>query len=196
LPLPPPAPRAHRHTRHVVFRGYRRDDGLWDIEAEMRDTKTQVFDIPGDGSWQPGEPIHDMAIRVTIDDAMVVRDIAVAMDGTPHAECPQAQAPMQRMIGCSMARGWRKAIAQNLGGTQGCTHLRELLFNMGTAAFQTLPENALTTSPDTPPPHLGTCLAWDFDGPVVQRHHPVFFRRPPARNKADSAPPDSIAPMP
>jgi hypothetical protein len=26
-----------------------------------------VFEIPGDGVWQPGEPIHGLKIRVTID---------------------------------------------------------------------------------------------------------------------------------
>ena len=25
-----------------------------------------------------------------------------------------------------------------------------------------------------PPPHIGQCLAWDFDGPVVKRHRPQF----------------------
>jgi hypothetical protein len=165
-----------------VFRGYHRDDGLWDIEASMRDTKTQVFDIPGEGTWAPGEPIHHMAIRVTVDDALVVRDIAVAMDSVPHPECPQAQAPMHKMIGCTLGPGWRQAIARHLGGVRGCAHLRELLFNMATAAFQTLPEGLSAAGSEQPPLHLGQCLAWDFHGPVVQRHYPVFFGKPPARN--------------
>jgi hypothetical protein len=50
---------------------------------------------PGDGVWQPGEAIHGLKIRVTIDTAFTVRDIAVAMDDVPHPECPQAQAPMR-----------------------------------------------------------------------------------------------------
>jgi hypothetical protein len=78
LPLPPPAPRAPQHTRTTVFRGYRRDDGLWDIEGELLDTKSVPFEIPGDGVWQPGEAIHGLKIRVTIDPAFTVRDIAVA----------------------------------------------------------------------------------------------------------------------
>ena len=52
MPLPPPAPRAPQHTRTTVFNGYRRDDGLWDIEGELRDTKSVPFEIPGDGVWQ------------------------------------------------------------------------------------------------------------------------------------------------
>jgi hypothetical protein len=178
--LPPPQPRTHLHNRHVVFRGYRRDDGLWDIEAEMRDTKTHGLDLGSEGKWQPDEPFHDMAIRVTVDQQMVVRDIAVAMDGVPHRECPQAQAPMHKMIGSTMGRGWRKAIEHHLGGIQGCTHLRELLFNMATAAYQTVPSDV---DAGTPPSHLGQCLTWDFDGTAVARVYPVFMHWKPNAEK-------------
>ena len=75
----------------------------------MCDTKTHAMDIPGEGTWLPGEPIHRLSIRVTIDDGFVVREIAVAMDDVPHPECPIAQAPMQKMIGCTMGPGWRAA---------------------------------------------------------------------------------------
>ncbi len=98
-------PRTHSHTREVVYRGFQREDRLWDIEAEMRDTKTHAMDIPGEGIWQPGEPIHNLRIRVTIDDGFVVHEIAVAMDDVPHPECPMAETPMQRMIGCTMGPG-------------------------------------------------------------------------------------------
>lgn len=185
LPLPSPQRRTHLHSRNVVFRGFHREDGLWDIEAELRDSKTRVFDIPGEGVWQPGEPIHDMSIRVSIDDAFVVREIAVVMDGAPHTECPTAQAPMQAMIGCTMGPGWRRAIDQNLGGIRGCTHLRELLFNMATAAFQTIPEALPSRNAEHPPFHLGKCMTWDFNGAAVQRHYPVFFDRQPKIKSAD-----------
>lgn len=175
MPLPLPRPRTHLHTREVVYRGYQREDNLWDIEAEMRDTKTHAINILGERTWQPGEPIHNLTIRVTIDDGFVVREIAVAMDDVPHPECPMAETPMQRMVGCTMGPGWRHAIQRNLGGVRGCTHLRELLFNMATVAFQTLPEGPLPDASDGSPPHfVGQCLAWDVNGAVVQRHYPAF----------------------
>ena len=60
---------------------------MWDIEAEMRDTKTHPMEIRGERIWQPGEPIHNLSIRVTIDAGFAVREIAVAMDGvTPSRE--------------------------------------------------------------------------------------------------------------
>jgi DUF2889 family protein len=179
----PAAPRTHVHTRSVEYRGYRRHDGLWDIEAELTDTKTYGHATPDRGTMQAGEPVHGMAIRVTADDAMKITDIAVRMPAAPFPECQQAKPPMSRLIGCTLGRGWRKAIEQALGGTQGCAHLRELLFNMATVAYQTIPHyrNHLTRLAGLPepvlkrpPPHLGQCLAWDFDGPVVKRHRPEF----------------------
>ncbi|MEZ5643835.1 MAG: DUF2889 domain-containing protein [Burkholderiaceae bacterium] len=125
------------HTRQIRFQGFEREDGLWDIEGELLDTKPHAFEIEGEGRWEPEQPIHHMRIRVTLDNSMVVQDIVAVMDSFPHAPCPQAEDPMRRMIGSTMGRGWRQAIEQHLGGIQGCTHLRELLFAMATAAFQT-----------------------------------------------------------
>ena len=177
------APRTHVHTRSVEYRGYRRDDGLWDIEAELTDTKTYTHKTPDRGVLEAGEPVHGMAIRVTVDDTMKISDIKVRMSSAPFPECQQAKPPMERMIGCTLGRGWRKAIENALGGTQGCAHLRELLFNMATAAYQTIPHyrnhlRRLAGLPEPvlkrPPPHVGQCLAWDFDGPVVKRVRPEF----------------------
>ena len=186
MPLSPPAARAPLHTRETVFRGYRRDDGLWDIEAELRDAKTAPFTIEDSGTWQAGQPLHGMAIRLTVDEATVVHAIEVAMDHVPHAACPQAAAPMQRLVGCRLGRGWRRSIEQHLGGIQGCTHLRELLFNMATAAFQTMVDVMVPSDPESPPPHLGKCMSWDFDGPLVARRYPKFHRLVPA----DRRPPE------
>jgi len=178
-----PAPRTHVHTRSVEYRGYRRDDGLWDIEAELTDTKTYTHKAPDRGVMEAGAPLHGMAIRVTVDDAMKINEIAVRMPAAPFPECQQAKPPMSRLIGATLGRGWRKAIEETLGGTQGCAHLRELLFNMATAAYQTIPHyrnhlrrEARLPEPvlKRPPPHLGQCLAWDFDGSVVKRHRPQF----------------------
>ncbi len=55
-----------------------------------------------------------------------------------------------------------------MGGVASCTRLRELLFNMATAAFQTLPAAFGGGDPDTPPRHLGQCTGWDFEGNGVK----------------------------
>ena len=85
MPLPAPQARSHLHTRAVVFRGYHREDGLWDIEAELTDTKTYTLDRFEQGDLPPGTPLHGMAIRATVDDNLTIREIASSMDHTPIA---------------------------------------------------------------------------------------------------------------
>jgi hypothetical protein len=182
LPLPAPAARQHLHNRDVAFRGYRRDDGGWDIEGEMRDTKTYDIRVVGEPVRPAGQPIHHLAIRMTLDESLVVREIVVAMDGTPHAPCSQAQMSLQAMVGVQVGGGWRKNIEQRVGGVQGCTHLRELLFNMATVTFQTVHPGDAARKSDKPPAFLGQCMAWDTRGPLVQRVMPQFFQLDINRN--------------
>lgn len=197
MALPTPQPRTHIHTRAVVYRGYHREDGLWDIEAELSDTKTFSIERSERGLMPPGTPIHGMSIRVTVDDSMTIREIASSQEHTPFDECQQGNPPMQAMVGVKLGPGWRVAIERALGGVRGCTHLRELLFNMATAAYQTIPsyqqrlrrQAGLPARESSEPPyHLGKCIAWDFDGPVVARHHPEFAGWQPMRRKVDDPP--------
>lgn len=193
MPLPAPQARTHLHTRVVVYRGYHREDGLWDIEAELTDTKAYALERTERGAMPPGTPVHNMLIRATVDDGMVIREIVTGMDATPFNECQQGNDPMQKMVGATMGPGWRQAIERALGGMRGCTHLRELLFNMATAAYQTIPgyrarlrrqAGQTETSSDQPPYHLGKCIGWDFDGPVVARHYPRFAGWQPVKRMA------------
>lgn len=187
MPLPEPAARRHLHTRAVSYRGYLREDGLWDIEGEMSDVKTYGFKR-SDGQDVPvGTPIHHMHIRLTVDESLTIRAIATAMDSTPFGECQQGNDPMQQMVGARLGPGWRQAIEKALGGVRGCTHLRELLFNMATAAYQTVfpwrererrMAGVAAAEATEPPYHLGRCIAWDPDGPVTQRYYPQFFGQP------------------
>ncbi len=190
MPLPPAAPRIHAHTRTVTFHGYARGDGLWDIEASMTDTK--AYDYKAERALvRTGEPMHDMTIRVTLDDAFIVRDIATSMDSTPFAECLGASGSMQSLIGAKMGSGWRQTIERAIGGVQGCTHLRELLYNCATAAYQTIPhyqshqrqDSPSATTQEAPPFYMGKCLAWDFDGPVVKRVAPQFAGWKPLKKR-------------
>lgn len=178
MPLSAPVPRKASHIRRVTYQGYEREDGLWDMEAELHDSK--AHDMPSfrhQGVRLAGDPIHHMWLRVTIDRKLVVHAIEAAMDAHPLQDCPQARPALQGMVGTCMARGWRQAIAQHLGGVASCTHLREVLFNMATAAFQTLPAAFGGGDPDTPPRHLGQCTGWDFEGNGVKEYFPQFYGR-------------------
>jgi hypothetical protein len=191
MPLPAPAPRRHLHTRAVTYTGFLREDGMWDIEAEMADTKTYGFSRSDGTDMPPGRPIHNMLIRLTVDESMTIREIATAMDHTPFGECQQGNDPMQQMVGANLGPGWRQSIEKALGGVRGCTHLRELLFNMATAAYQTvfpyretqrrLAGEGTGSQRTEPPYHLGRCIAWDFNGAVVGRYYPQFAGWQPVR---------------
>lgn len=200
MPLPPAATRRHLHTRSVTYRGFLREDGLWDIEGELEDTKTYGFHR-SDGSEMPaGQPIHGMRIRVTVDDAMTIRAIATASDHAPFPECQQGVDPMQQMVGAQLGPGWRQAIEKALGGVRGCTHQRELLFNLATAAYQTVfpwreserrRAGVQPAQAAQPPYHLGRCIAWDSAGGVTARYYPQFVGWEKVRTPAKKGPPSS-----
>ena len=187
MALPTPSPRKLSHTRTVVYSGFARDDGMWDIEAALIDVKTYSFVIPSQDAREAGQPIHDLSIRLTVDDQFIIHDVFTDMAHKPHPECDKAPQGMHKLIGCKLSAGWRKAIDTHIGGIAGCTHLREMLFNMATAAYQTIPsalqfrkqQTGLPEEvPNTPPPHVGKCMSWAFDGPVVLRHYPMFYKKP------------------
>jgi len=148
----------------------------------MRDTKTYDIRVVGERVRPAGQPIHHLAIRMTLDKSLVVQDIVVAMDGTPHEPCSQAQTSLQAMVGVQVGGGWRKNIEQRVGGVQGCTHLRELLFNMATVTFQTVHPGEAVLAFDKPPAYLGQCMPWDTRGPLVQRLMPKFYQLDINRN--------------
>jgi hypothetical protein len=194
MPLPEPQARQCVHTRQIVYRCYRRDDGLWDVEGQLSDIKGEPYLLHARGIVPPLEPIHDMGIRVTLDDSLTIKDIATRVDSAPFGVCSKASDPMRAMIGVTIGRGWRKAIEQTLGGVKGCTHLRDLLLNLATPAFQTIPaywENrqrlAGVPQPihlEQPPHYIGKCMTWAFDGPTVKQYVPAFYMwKPPQRTE-------------
>jgi hypothetical protein len=183
MPLPRCEPRQRLHTRRYEFNGFERDDGLWDIEGRMTDTKSYGFDNDDRGHVEAGVPLHDMRIRLTLDDHFVVRDIATATDASPFAICPEVAPNFQAMIGAKIARGWRATVRERVGGTAGCTHLVEMLDAMATVAYQTLMpalRKRKTNKDEAGPPGQGkrlvdTCYAFRSDGPVVKKEWPEFY---------------------
>ena len=51
MPLTPPAARELTHLRDISLRGYQRGDGLFDVEAHIRDTRTTGFANQDRGGW-------------------------------------------------------------------------------------------------------------------------------------------------
>lgn len=178
MPLSPPAPREHLHTRTVEMRGYRRSDGLWDIEGHLTDVKTYPFPNEWRGEIRPDEPIHDMWIRLTLD-GLTVREIEVATDASPFRICPDVAPNFAAVKELTIGPGWNRRIKELLGGRQGCTHLVELLGALATVAIQSQVGEREKDSDAglgrSRPRFLDTCHALASDSEVTRRFWPAFY---------------------
>jgi hypothetical protein len=182
MPLTPAQPRETIHHRSVQCRGYRRDDGLWDIEGHLVDTKTYTFVNRERGEITPGEPIHEMWLRLTVDDDLVVHEIEAVTDASPFSICGDVTERFKQLQGLKIGRGWRRRVTQLLGGVHGCTHLVELLGPVATTAFQTIfpikSRRKDAHADGKKPPMLDSCHALATDGEVVRLHWPRFYTGP------------------
>ena len=180
MSLPAPVSRRHLHTRTIHCEGFEREDGLFDIEAQIVDQKTYATEEPYRGPREAGAHVHDMQVRLTLDRTMTVRGIEVTTNHAPYDICPTVAPGYQALVGAKIGAGWRKAVAEAVGRTRGCTHITELLMPMATVAFQTM--GRWTSAPERDPskkPHfIDGCKAWASDGPVVQRLFPLHYRQP------------------
>jgi hypothetical protein len=145
MPLAPAVDRTPLHQRCIDLHGYRRADGAFDIEGRLVDTKGYDQPLLGSDRVVPaGEAVHDMSVRLTVSEQLVVLAVAASSDATPFAICPEAASTLQAVVGLRVGPGWTQAIKQRLGGVKSCTHLAEMLITMGTAAYQTVvPYNRL-----------------------------------------------------
>ena len=185
MPLSPAVPRRHIHTRRIECAGYIREDGLWDIEARMTDTKTYGFGSRHRQHIAAGEPIHEMVMRITVDDDLTLLKVEAETLNAPYRVCPGIAAAYQQLEGLRIQPGFTAAVRKRVGGVQGCTHLSELLGPLATTAVQTVrasahyakalvgrplpePENASSNVPG----HLNSCHALDSAGPVVREIWP------------------------
>ena len=186
MPLSAPqVEREHLHDRRYDFQGYRRKDGLWDIEGRMTDSKTYGFPNDFRGRIEAGEPLHDMRIRLTLDEHFIVRDIEVSTDAAPFGICPEVAPNFAAVKGLKVGAGWNKNLKERLGGTRGCTHHVEMLGAMATVAFQTMwgqlerdKKREAEADSARRPAFLDTCHAFatDFRTPILKRR--ALPRRP------------------
>ncbi|MFO1081964.1 MAG: DUF2889 domain-containing protein [Reyranellaceae bacterium] len=198
MPLSPPVGRQHLHTRRVTCQGFFRDDGLWDIEGRITDEKTYVHGNEWRGPLQPGDFVHDMSIRLTVDHKFTIVDVEAVTDSSPYPICGGIAPDFKKLIGLRIGGGFHRAVRERLGGVHGCTHIVELLGPVATTAFQTVSSTKAKQlnrafrermgheirdeagQPRRKPYVIDTCHAWAADGPVVRRWAPDFYTGPDA----------------
>jgi len=183
VPLPLSDSREEVHIRQIDMRGYRRPDGLFEIDGRVNDRKTYLFKpVSGERLVQPGEFVHDMWVRLVIDLDMVVVDALAVSDSTPYKECVQAAPTLKKIIGARIQAGWSREVKKRLGGAASCTHLMELLIPMATAAYQTMgiakPQRTDERDASGRPIKIDTCFAYARDSEVVARRWPEYHTGP------------------
>ena len=199
MPLSDPAPRRLSHTRSIAIHGYAREDGLYDIEAELTDRRAEGFASRDRGWIEPGGTLHGMKFRLTIDDHMLIHASEAVTEFGPFHHCGGGAANFSRLAGLTIKSGFLREATARVHGTEGCTHLRELLQQLATVAFQTLwpvrieRERAAAEAarhagrhPAHPATHdgsarlVGSCFAYAADGPVVRDRWPHLYTGPKA----------------
>lgn len=180
MTLPASVPRDELHFRHIVLRGFRRADGLYDIEARLVDTKTEEMTVEGGHFIARGAPVHDMSVRLVIDEGLNVLDVMASTDASPYGICRDATKTLQCLKGLVIGRGWSKAIRERLAGRNGCTHLTELLNPLATVAFQTLwtvrRHQPPSLDADGNPRKIDSCFAYASEREIVRQRWPAHYK--------------------
>jgi len=177
MPLPTPSTRTRLHTRRVSYEGFRRDDGLFDLEGHLTDIKDHDYALLT-GLRPAGVPVHDMWARVTIGTDFIVRSIDVRTDGMPYeAACDRIEAAYGKLAGASLLHGFRKTLYDAMGGVRGCSHVTELLAHAPTAAIQMFAGLRREIEPGGDKPfQLDRCHALETTTDTVRRYYPQWYR--------------------
>ena len=187
---PPSTKRRLMHRRSVECLGYLRDDGLWEVEARLVDTKPFARLDRRHGQRAPGDPVHDIRLRLAVDDSFTIRETGTTMASTPYPSCLDVEGILQRLVGERIGPGWRETVRRKIGRLETCTHLMELLGPAVTTLYQTM-SHATPDGRDTPenqqnsgkrPFFIGGCHSWRTDGPIVAAKFPQFATAPETKD--------------
>jgi hypothetical protein len=150
------------------------------LVATLRDTSTAVDD-PDDV-----EVIHDLRIdaRVTVPD-LVIREISAHAEAQPYDQCAFTAAPVARLAGLSLRRGYRREVLAVLGGVRGCSHFLTLALDLSATTILSIYLRMRAQTPYTPrtradgtwaatglrvePGLMNACFALTEESPVQQR---------------------------
>ncbi|MGE0097422.1 MAG: DUF2889 domain-containing protein [Hydrogenophaga sp.] len=140
--LPPAKPREQLHTRQVTCTGWAREDGLWEVEARLSDTRAYDMDpafVRGNVAMRKaGDPIHLMSLRLALDDSFTIVEAQAVSHQVPYADCFDINPAYEQLIGLRIEAGFTQAVKTRFRGALGCTHLTELLGPLATTALQSI----------------------------------------------------------
>lgn len=196
MPLPPAfEPRQLKHRRTVDVHVYARADGLWEVDAHLIDVKTRDTRM-AEGMRPAGVPIHELTLRIVVDTQLNIVQAGSESHRVPYqGHCGDHADAYAGLVGLNLAKGFRRAVAERLGGVRGCTHLTELAQGLPTAVIQGFAGEVIDTRGDDPtagqPFQIDRCHALRSDGDAVRLHYPRWHRQPDAKN-TEHNPPASV----
>ena len=177
------------HRRAISVEIFTRADGLWEVDATLLDTKNR--DIPlANGVRAAGMPIHDMLLRLVVDDQFNILAAGSLTRAMPYpGQCNQLPDGYSGLVGMNLLRGFRAAIKARFAGVNGCTHISELAQVLPTAVIQAFAGIVLDTKEGSvdggPPFQIDRCHALRREGEAVRVHYPRWYRpASPAVSKA------------
>ncbi len=197
MALSEPVKREAMHTRRIEVQGFLREDGLMDVDARLVDTKPYTFANEESGEIPAGRPLHEMLVRMTVDEHLVIVACEAVTLHSPYANCGGGAENMGVLAGLALKAGFLKAANERLRGPLGCTHIREMLQQIATVAHQTMwpvrerqrarklaaaqrenPSLVVRADPgedDGSIRLLNTCFAYSSAGAVVRQRWPHLY---------------------
>ncbi|MFF0223275.1 DUF2889 domain-containing protein [Streptomyces sp. NPDC004629] len=154
------------------------------LRATLLDTSVAIED-PTDV-----EVIHDLRLDATISiPDLVIREIKAHAEHQPYDMCSFTIAPMAKLKGLSLKRGYRREVLSILGSTRGCSHFLTLALDLSAAnilsIYLRMREHVANTADnrsngtwiraglDVEPGLLNACMALAENSPVIQQAGPM-----------------------
>ncbi len=169
------------HRRAINVQVYARDDGLFDVEAALVDSKGRDIKLSGE-TRRAGEPVHDMLLVLVVDAKANILEACARSNAMPYpGACDDHGDAYQRLVGLNLFKGFRPSVKDRLAGIKGCTHLTELCQALPTAVVQAFTGEVINIrdgdSPGQAPFQLDKCHALRRDGPMVLAYYPNWYRK-------------------
>lgn len=175
----PVVTREELHLRQIEMRGYRRNDGLFEVSARLVDRKTHDFTPPGGARLVAAQtPIHDLGVTLMFDKDMIVREVHTFIQSHPYAPCQGGGDTLQTLVGLRIGPGWNAEVRKRLPSGDTCTHLKELLGPLASAAYQTMvterPSRFSERDEQGKPRKIDSCHAYGASRELVKALWPDY----------------------
>ena len=193
MALPTASPeRQLSHQRSIDVRVYSRGSGFWEVDATVRDVRTNDA-TTATGMLPAGQPVHDMLLRLVVDEKFNVIEAGARTDAQPYpGSCANHGDTYGQLVGLNLMRGFRRAVRERVGGIKGCTHITELSQVVPTAVMQAFAGQVIDVrgrdAGSAQPMQIDGCHALRADGAVVATYYPRWSRAPGQAAAATAAP--------